>query len=78
MQDYERLKQNVILDITDAYWKAIVAQKATKGALDIIGLAENRQSDLEKQMQRKTVSEIDGLENQKRLIEMQIKLQNYK
>jgi outer membrane protein TolC len=78
MQDYERLKQNVILDITDAYWKAIVAQKATKGALDIIGLAENRQGDLEKQMQRKTVSEIDGLENQKRLIEMQIKLQNYK
>jgi outer membrane protein TolC len=77
-QDYERLKQNVVFDITDAYWKAIVAQKATKGALDVIGLAESRQSDLEKQMERKTVSEIDGLENQKRLIEMQIKLQNYK
>ena len=77
LQEYKRLKQNTILDITDSYWKSIVALKAKDGAMYLIQVIDNRQKSLDKQMASKSVSEVDGLMNHKTLIEMEIKLQNY-
>jgi outer membrane protein, multidrug efflux system len=77
LQEYKRLKQNTILDITDSYWRSVVALKAKDGATYLIQVIDNRQKSLDKQMASKSVSEVDGLLNHKSLIEMEIKLQNY-
>lgn len=76
-QRYKRLRQNLILDVIQAYWKAIIAQKAVQGAQSIVKLAVERQENLQKQIERQTISEIEGLENEERLIEMQIRLQTF-
>jgi len=77
LQEYKRLKQNTMLDITDAYWKSIIALKAKDGAGYLIQVIDNRQKSLDKQMASKAVSEVEGLENHRALIEMEIKLQAY-
>ena len=76
-QRIERLRQNLILDIIQAYWKAVITQKAVKGASSIIAIAKERQKDLQRRLEKQTVSEIQGLENEERLIEMQIRLQTF-
>jgi outer membrane protein TolC len=77
MQDFTRLKQNVILEITSAYWKAIVAKSAKSDAEAVLVKVEKRQASLEKQISNRTIPEIEGLSNKKLLLEMRIKLQNY-
>ncbi|SCA63674.1 hypothetical protein SCG7109_AV_00050 [Chlamydiales bacterium SCGC AG-110-M15] len=75
---YKRLRQNLILDVLQAYWKAIISQKAVKGAESIIKLAKERQKSLKRQIESQTISEIQGLENEERLIEMQIRTQTFR
>jgi outer membrane protein TolC len=77
-QQHKRLKQNLLMDLTTAYWQAVIAQKATEGAEIILALTEKRQKDIQKQMKHKLVSEISGLENQRRLLETQLRLKSYK
>ena len=76
-QRHQRLRQNLILDVIQSYWKAIITQKAVEGAESIVLLAKERQENLQKQIERQTISEIEGLENEERLIEMQIRLQTF-
>lgn len=77
-QKHKRLKQNLIMDLTTAYWQAVIAQKATEGAEIVLALTEKRQRDLQKQVKHKLVPEIEGLENQRRLLETQLRLKSYK
>lgn len=74
---YKRLRQNLVLDVIQAYWKAVISQKAAKGAESIVNLAKERQESLKRQIESQTISEIQGLENEERLIEMQIRLQTF-
>ncbi|MBB63803.1 MAG: hypothetical protein CMO81_01940 [Waddliaceae bacterium] len=75
---HQRLQQNLVFDIVRAYWRTIVARKAAEGAELLIELAAQTQVDLRRQIERKIVSEIEGLTNENRLIDMQIKLAIFK
>ena len=72
---HQRMQQNMIFDIVRAYWRTIVAKRAALGAEILIEMAEKTQVDLRRQIDRKIISEIEGLTNENRLIDMQIKLQ---
>jgi outer membrane protein TolC len=74
---FKRLRQNLILDVIQSYWKSIIAQKAVEGAESIVTMARHRQKNLKRQIERQVISEIEGLENEERLIEMQIRLQTF-
>lgn len=75
--EYERLRQNMVLDITRQYWKAIVAKNALKRSIEIIAKAQDQQETLHRQMKSKVISEIQGLRNENQLINIRGQLQAY-
>ncbi len=75
--EYERLRQNLVLDITRQYWKAIVAKRAIEESTSIITKALDQQNTLQRQMDAKIISEIQGLRNENQLINIRGQLQAY-
>lgn len=75
--EYERLRQNMVVDITKQYWKAIVAKLALQKSMEIVDKALEQQATLHRQMQAKIVSEIQGLRNENQLINIRGQLQAY-
>lgn len=69
-----RARQNLVLDIYRAYYRAVVATQAIEEAKDLIAGLQERQEVLQEQIQRQIVSEMKGLVNENRLIDMQVKL----
>lgn len=76
--EYQRVRQNLLLDIVTEFWKTIVAKKAVDGAEVIIAKAKERQKDLDQQIANKVIPEIEGLRNEDRLLAVQIQLQSYR
>lgn len=75
--EYERLRQNLVLDITRQYWKAIVAKRAIQESTAIMAKAVDQQNTLQRQMDAKIISEIQGLRNENQLINIRGQLQAY-
>ncbi len=69
-----RVRQKLIFDIVQAYWKAIVAQKTLGRSLVIVEEAEEAQAQLEMQIARKNISTVDALKQEGHLIEMHNRL----
>lgn len=76
-QDYRRLRQNLALDVTRAYWRAVVARYAAGHARVIADRMKDRQAKLKQQIEEKRIPPTAGLENQKRLLLMQMKLKSF-
>lgn len=75
---YTRARQNLILDVLQAYWRAIVAKQAQEGAKELIKTAQANQKKIQDQVSKRLLSEMQGLESQNQLIEIQIRLQNFR
>jgi len=75
--EYERLRQNMVVDITRQYWKAIVSKIALQKSINIVDKALEQQATLHRQIQAKIVSEIQGLRNENQLINIRGQLQAY-
>ncbi len=75
--EYERAEQNLILEATRAYWKAIGAKRAMDKAGEIMKAANQQKQDIDKQMNAKVIPEIQGLRNQNQLITINLQLQSY-
>ena len=75
--EHQRTRQNLVFDIIREYWKAVVAVRAIEGAEVIITEAQERREDLERQVKRKVLSEIEGLRHEDRLVAIQIELQGF-
>jgi len=73
-QQHLRLRQKLILDTIESYWKAITAFKAIKDAEDIIAFSKKIQASLQKQIVLRTISKIQGLQTESRLAEAAIQL----
>lgn len=69
-----RARQNLVLDIYRAYYRAIVAKQAVSQAKVLIEALTKRQETLKSQVSKQLVSEMQGLVNENRLIDLQIKL----
>ncbi len=74
MQRNMRARQNLVLDVYRAYYRAIVAKQAVAQSEKLIGDLEARQEQLQQQVESQLVSEMKGLVNENRLIDMQVKL----
>lgn len=75
--EYERLRQNLVVDVTRQYWKAAVAKNALKSSIEIVDKALEQQLTIQRQMQSKIISEIQGLRNENQLINIRGQLQAY-
>ncbi|MCP5507693.1 MAG: TolC family protein [Chlamydiales bacterium] len=75
--EYQRLKQNLVVDVTKQFWKALVSRRALAVSKDIIAKTEEQQMNLQRQMDAKVISEIQGLRNKNRLINIHLQLQSY-
>ena len=76
-QRHLRARQNLILDIYRAYYRAVVAKMAKDKAKELIKVLEKRQTELQLQVGQQIVPEMIGLHNEDRLIDMQVKLQAF-
>lgn len=77
-QEHRRLQQNLVLQITESYWKTVVAQRAADAGQALLSLSERHQRNLEKRIEQKIDEPLEGLQNQKRLLEIQMTLEEYK
>lgn len=73
----KRIKQNLALDVTGAYMRAVVAKDAAKRAETVVGYALKRQKILESQMEKGHISKIDGLQSSIDIAELLIRLTRY-
>jgi outer membrane protein TolC len=70
-QQHLRARQKLVLDITDAYWKAMAAKKTLNEMLEVIQISQTYQTAVQNQMQKRTISEIQGLQIAGRLLDQQ-------
>ena len=75
--EYHRVRQNLVFEITNRYWEAIVALRAIESAKAIQEATEERQQELKEQIAKKIISETEGLRNEDKLIAIQIELQSF-
>lgn len=74
-QQHIRIRQKLVLDIVEAYWKAIAAQKTVQEAEKMVQMGKQLQADLQRQVVLRNLSKVQGLENESRLLDLQRQLQ---
>lgn len=72
-----RVAQNLVLDVTRAYWRAMIATKAAEGASSVIGQTNDHLERLRRRIGEKTIPLIGGLESEKDLIQMKLRLNSF-
>jgi outer membrane protein TolC len=75
--EYKRLQQNLFVDITRQYWKALTAKLAREKSKTILEKARIQQAAVQKQLAAKIISEIQGLRSEGQLITFQAQFQFY-
>ncbi|NDV24537.1 TolC family protein [Desulfovibrio sp. JC022] len=73
----QRVKQNLALDVTGAYLRAVVAKEAAKQAETVMKYALERQEIIEKQMEMNHIPKVDGLQSSIDIAELMIRLTRY-
>lgn len=73
-QRHLRARQNLILDLYGAYFRALVAKSARDQAKQLISELSQRHKGLEHQMKKQLISELRELDNENRLIDMEMRL----
>jgi len=73
----QRARQNLALSVTQSYLQAVIAEKALVDAQYLMQRSQDRLASLQKHIKNKTVSEMEGLEREKTLVQMQIKLRGF-
>lgn len=75
--EYERLRQNLVADVVRNFWKAVAAKRAIDGSQGVIGRSVNQRGILEREMDQRIITKIQGLRNINQLLNIQIQLQAY-
>lgn len=75
--EYERLRQTLVVNLTRQFWKASVAKMALQKSIAVVEKALEQQEALQRQMDAKVISEIQGLRNENQLINIRGQLQAY-
>ncbi len=76
-QRLDRMRQRLALDVTRAYWQLAIASVAQARAEHVLTEAREREARLQEQIEQKTLSDTDALEQQKQLLRMEWTLSVY-
>ena len=76
-QRTRRAAQNLALDVTLAYYRAVAADKAADQARSILGRIQKHQRVIRGQIDGKVLGEIKGLDSEEALVIMRMKLQDF-
>ena len=74
---YQRIKQNLIVEVFKSYWKAITAKKASEDARAVLELAASLKIAFEKQIEDRMISQVQGLRVEDQIVSIQLKLYNF-
>lgn len=72
-----RAEQTLVLDVTRCYYRAIVADHATRESAGLVRRLTERQKVVEEQMARQVVNEIEGLASQETLVQIQMSFHEF-
>lgn len=72
-----RVRQKLALEVTRAYWQAVTARDSALAAAQIEGRVWDALTKIRQQIEGKTVSPIEGLKRETRLLELQEELRRY-
>lgn len=75
--EYARLQQNLIVDVSKQYWRAVAAKRALEGSKNIQRTLNRQIFIIEKLIDRRIISELNGLRNENQLINLKIIFQHY-
>lgn len=73
-QRHRRARQNLVLDIFRAYYRALIAQKALQKAKQFIDMLDERERVLSLQIQKQLIPQLEALVNKDQLIDMRTRL----
>jgi outer membrane protein TolC len=73
-----RLRQNLILNVTEYYWKASVFKYALQKSTETLAKTKELQKAINKQIQAKTISEVVGLQIEDQILQMQAHAHHFK
>lgn len=73
-QRHLRARQNLVLDVFRAYYRAAVAKRAVDRAENLIADLKKRQAMIQSEVTERAVSELRGLTQEDRIVDIEIKL----
>lgn len=76
-QQTRRAGQNLALDVTLAYYRAVAADRAADQAREILGRIQKHQQVIRRQIEGKVLGEIKGLDSEEALVLVRMKLQDF-
>ena len=76
-QQARRAGQNLALDVTLTYYRAVAADRAADQARDMLGRIQKHQQVIRRQIDGKVLGEIKGLDSEEALVLMRMKLQDF-
>ncbi|UCE59905.1 MAG: TolC family protein [Phycisphaerales bacterium] len=77
-QRERRVRQNLVLQVTQAYWRAVAARESAGDAEKINTEVSAKLASMRGQIADKTISELDALKRETSLLERQDELRRYK
>ena len=73
--EYERIRQNIVLNVIEHYWKARAALRGIKGGTEIVKKAKVFQEKREKEISHRTISTIEGYKSEAELVRTILQVQ---
>lgn len=73
-----RVRQNLALEVTRAWWQAVTAREVAAAAERLAGDVAEATAKIREQISNKTISEIDGLQIETKLLEQEDELRRYR
>jgi len=73
---YEKVKQNLVLNIYKSYWRAIAAKVTAEHSRNIIELSQKVQETVQKDTKERLISSLQGYQTQDQMLQIQKRL-NY-
>lgn len=76
-QRLRRVRQQMALEVTEAYWRAAAAREAAAVARQVERLLDASSTTIDKQLTEQTISRVDALKRQAPLLEHQLTVHQY-
>ncbi len=71
-----RVRQDLALDVAEAYWKTVMARKAAEKARMLLKKAKIRRATIQRQLKDNRINEVKGLESENTIAQMQVRLKD--
>jgi len=71
---YEKVKQNLVLDIYKSYWKAVSAKISSEHSKEVIALSQNVKITTQREAKERLISSIQGFQTEDQMLQIQKRL----